>query len=370
LAGGIAHDFNNLLQAVQGNLSILLEQTDELESKNTRSRLRRPLQKAFTATARASSLTRQLLAYSGRTRPSIRPTDLTEVVAETSELLELPATGKAKLVLELDRNLPPIPADRTQLQQVVMNLITNAVEAIDDPNTGRVRLRTSVESLASSDLDGDVLSSQLEPGRFVVVEVNDNGQGIPKDARSTMFDPFFTTKFTGRGLGLAAVQGIVRSHGGAILISSELSVGTTIRVALPLEAQPPASGSNSANPSSSGLSLRVLVADPSEIVRESSIMALESAGWFVSTASTPTELLDAMHRGELSTVVIASDLFDDPDTTWWLPLMEPSPRIRVFVTGEAESVPPVVRDRCSGILAKPYAPSDIISLVTSGPINN
>ena len=227
LAGGIAHDFNNLLTAVLGNVSLI-----EMEVPPN-SPFRLPLAQIQQAGERAADLCRQMLAYAGRGRFVLARLDLNRLVLETTGLLQLSLSKKVKLHLELAEQLPVIVADSTQMHQVVMNLVINASEAIGD-RPGEIRVTTGTQLANKAFLASTCLSPNLPEGKYVFLEVADTGCGMQEDTRQKIFDPFFTTKFTGRGLGLAAVLGIIRSHKGAIKVESQPAQGSTFRILLPV----------------------------------------------------------------------------------------------------------------------------------------
>jgi PAS domain S-box-containing protein len=225
LAGGIAHDFNNLLTGILGNAELA-----ELDTRDTTALA--CLQEIQRASRRAAELCRQMLAYSGKGRFVIEQLDLSELVREIAGMLEHAISKKATLALELASALPGVEADATQIRQVVMNLITNASESLGD-RSGTIRVVTSARRCALEELRTGYLDDHLAPGEYVVCEVSDTGCGMTPEVKARLFDPFFTTKFTGRGLGMAAVLGIVRGHRGAITVESEPGKGTTIRLLLP-----------------------------------------------------------------------------------------------------------------------------------------
>jgi two-component system cell cycle sensor histidine kinase/response regulator CckA len=226
LAGGIAHDFNNIFMVVLGNLDLLLE--GEAIAAPTRDVLRE-----IRAAARGGAdLTAQLLSYAGRGFVRAEQVDLSAVIRGMTKMLEVSAGRKGHLSLRLAAGLPPVVMDSSQLRQVTMNLLTNASESIPAEG-GEIILSTGSEMLETSDLATHLLGHELPPGRYVHVEVKDNGCGMDAETQNRMFDPFFTTKFTGRGLGLAAVHGIVRSSSGCIKVSSDAGRGTVIRVLFP-----------------------------------------------------------------------------------------------------------------------------------------
>jgi PAS domain S-box-containing protein len=231
LAGGIAHDFNNLLHVVLGNADIALSRLP------ARSAAREPLEEVVRATLRAADLTRQMLAYSGKGAFVVRHLDLSNEVREMATLLRTAISKQASLVWDLGSNLPAVNADATQVRQIVMNLITNASDALGN-GAGMITLRTGViarEELCNPSfgisLDDD--PAPEEAGPYVYLEISDTGSGMTPDTLHRIFDPFFSTKFAGRGLGLAAVMGIVRSHRGLIRIRTEPGQGTSFRVLFP-----------------------------------------------------------------------------------------------------------------------------------------
>ena len=226
LAGGIAHDFNNLLVGILGNASVARE---ELPAGAPTAVL---LGEIETAAHRAAELTTQLLAYAGKGRFNVLPLDVSEAVRETSSLLQSAISKRTTLTPLLDDHLPLIAADATQVRQVIMNLLTNASDALNDQD-GEITLRTGTMYADEVWLAGCLAADGVQPGEFVFVEVIDTGVGMSAETLARIFDPFFTTKFTGRGLGLAATLGIVRGHRGALDVKSVPGSGSTFRVVFP-----------------------------------------------------------------------------------------------------------------------------------------
>ena len=226
LAGGIAHDFNNLLVAILGNTELAL-----LDVPPT-SDIRVPLNDVIAAAQRASHLTHQMLAYAGRAKFAIEEIDLNDLIRELTQLLRVSISKSVRLELDLASSLPRIKADASQIQQVTMNLITNASEAIGD-RAGNVVISTSIRSFDVVELSKSRLSEKPVPGDFVVLEAKDDGCGMDESVQQRLFDPFFSTKFAGRGLGMSAVLGVIRGHRGAIMVQSQPGVGTTIQALFP-----------------------------------------------------------------------------------------------------------------------------------------
>jgi two-component system cell cycle sensor histidine kinase/response regulator CckA len=224
LAGGIAHDFNNILTGILGSASLL---ADELTPGTMQAQL---VDNIMRSSERAAQLTRQMLAYSGKGRFMIEPLDLSAQVREITALLRVSIPRNVEFKLDLQDGLPLIEADPGQIQQLVMNLVINGAEAIG-PEGGSLRVATLQREFTAAKMA--VVDEYFAPGRYVVLEVRDSGHGMDAETRAKIFDPFFTTRFTGRGLGLAAVSGIVRSQKGAIDVESEPGVGTAFYVYLP-----------------------------------------------------------------------------------------------------------------------------------------
>jgi PAS domain S-box-containing protein len=287
LAGGIAHDFNNLLTVILGNLELaMMDSTAD-------SPLRETLQEASLAARRAADLTRQMLAYSGRGKFLIQELDLGQLIGEMTQLLKASISKNAALVLRTETPIPKIHADSAQLQQVVMNLITNASEAIVE-RLGSITVTTGVLECDSVYLAASRLEEKPAPGRFAWLDVADTGCGMDELVQQRLFDPFFTTKFTGRGLGLSAVLGVVRGHKGAIMVSSQPDRGTVIRVLFPVGAPPSedASGFEAVSMpplTASGAAPTVLVVDDEASVLRLGVRILERAGFRALGAADGTE---------------------------------------------------------------------------------
>ncbi len=276
LAGGIAHDFNNLLTAILGNTELALERVQENPP------LRAALQRIESTTQRGADLARQLLAYAGKARFSVRPLDLNALIREMSELLSVSISKKVTLRTDLQPDLPAVAADSAQFQQVVMNLVTNASEAIGE-RAGTVTLRTRAVTYTKADLVVAFPGQVLDPGRYVRLEVQDDGCGMDIETIGRIFDPFFTTKFTGRGLGLSAMLGIVRGHRAGLRVESATDKGTTFILLFPASEAPlevvvpaPASATTATG--------TVLVVDDEGIIRELARGALQGAGFQVIEA--------------------------------------------------------------------------------------
>ena len=231
LAGGVAHDFNNFLVSILCNASLALEQLD------SDSAARGHVRKIVNASRRASDLTRQMLAYAGRATYDVHAIDLNALVSEMTEFMRAALTKNVTLNIQLQEGLPAIEADSGQIQQVIMNLLLNAAEAIDSGG-GEVTVSTSLESLDARQIAIAYADQNIGPGDYVCLSIRDSGCGMSQETLSRIFDPFFTTKFTGRGLGLAAIIGNVRAHRGAIRVDSSEGEGTAFTVVFPAGHRP------------------------------------------------------------------------------------------------------------------------------------
>ncbi len=231
LAGGIAHDFNNLLTGIMASASLLAS------DKNLDPHARETVALIRESSVRAAELCQQLLAYSGRSRFIFRILDVNELVRSTAKLAQSAVVGSSvELSFDLTSDLPPVQMDSTQIRQLIMNLVINAVEAIG-PHPGTVTIRTQLVEMTPAMRQSAVQFDDALEGIVVCIEVKDNGIGIAPADVQRIFEPFFTTKFTGRGLGLAAVLGIVRGHRGAVLVDSVVGAGTSFRILLPISSK-------------------------------------------------------------------------------------------------------------------------------------
>jgi PAS domain S-box-containing protein len=297
LAGGIAHDFNNLLVGILGNASIARAEVDDQPA------LAELLDDIETAARRAAELTNQLLAYAGKGRVRLEPVQLTALVRESATLLQSLVSRQSTLELSLASALPVVMGDATQLRQVIVALLSNASEALGEGG-GIIRLRTAVEEIDAATLATVVGEEGLRPGPHVVLEISDAGPGMDAATRARVFDPFFTTKFTGRGLGMAATLGIVRSHHGAMQVVSAPGAGTTVRVLFPPGTERGLAGA--ARGAAAHGDGAILVVDDEAPVREVARRVLEKRGWRVILAVDGREALDlyAAHRASIRAVIL------------------------------------------------------------------
>lgn len=298
LAGGIAHDFNNLLTGIMGSASLMYGEM--LPSDRSRIQLRSIL----VASERAADLTRQLLAYAGKGRFITEPVDLSEIVRDAVVLMNTSAPKTVDVKLDLAQRLPPVEADPGQMQQLVMNLVINAGEAIGEGNPGTIEIRTGERELTVKEIRESFVFEALRPGPYVWLEVKDTGAGMDEATKAKIFDPFFTTKFTGRGLGLAAVSGILRALGGAIRVYSTPGQGSTFYVLLPAVAARRPVLAKPAPRLKRGAGT-VLVVDDEDIVRQTARAMLEKIGYEVLLAANGQAGVDLLRdQGERVSLVI------------------------------------------------------------------
>lgn len=286
LAGGIAHDFNNLLVGILGNASLaLLDLEPGADARQSIAEIEQAAQ-------RAAELTRQLLAYAGKGRYVVETADTSTVISEMTSLMRTAISRNASLQMDLATSLPTIDVDVNQFRQVVMNLVTNASDALDS-KPGLISVRTGRQEISREYLSGCAPGGDAQPGTFTYVEVHDNGTGMDDATRYRIFEPFFSTKFTGRGLGLAATMGIMRSHHGAIRVYSEVGSGTSIKLLFPCSTK---SGGGGATPGARAEEWRrggqILVVDDEQSVRAVASALLRRRGFRTQEASDGQKALD------------------------------------------------------------------------------
>ncbi len=361
LAGGIAHDFNNLLTAILGSTELaLLELPAESGARPAVERIRR-------AGQRAAELTDQMLAYSGRSHVDVKPIDLSRIVEDMSNLLESAIRKNARLRCELDPELPAVQGDATQLGQIVMNLITNASDALGDAG-GEIRLRTGTQRLTAADLQVCELRD-AEPGNYVFVEVSDTGAGMDAQTRSRIFDPFFTTKTSGRGLGLAAALGIVAAHGGTIRLDTAPGRGTSFRVLIPcsLEDRPHEAPAEDATPTWRGRGT-VLVVDDEEDVVQVAAEILRRAGLEVLEAHGGRQALELFraHADRVRAALLDLTMPDLDGAEVARRLREAAPDLRIILSSGYDrngARPGVAVGEPAGFVHKPYTAAELLGAV-------
>jgi PAS domain S-box-containing protein len=285
LAGGIAHDFNNILMAIIGNADLALMRI------NPASPAVENLQRIEQAAARAADLAKQMLAYSGKGKFVVENINLNHLLEEMLHMLEVSISKKAILRLNLATVLPSVEADATQMRQIVMNLVINASEAIGE-KSGVIAITTGCMDCDKSYLKDVWLSENISEGLYVYLEIADTGCGMDKETLTRVFDPFFTTKFTGRGLGMAAVHGIIRGHNGAIKVYSEVGKGTTFKILLPASDRPVEIFNGESHKDNWKGSGTVLLVDDEETVRGIGKEMLLELGFTAITANDGKEAVE------------------------------------------------------------------------------
>lgn len=351
LAGGIAHDFNNILTSIIGNAELALMRIN-LESPAVDN-----LRKIELASARAADLAKQMLAYSGKGRFVVENIDMNQLLEEMLHMVEVSISKKAALRLHLTRPLPTVQADATQMHQVVMNLIINASEALGDDN-GTISIATSCMACDRSYLDSIWPTENLTERSYIVLEIADTGCGMDKETLAKIFDPFFTTKFTGRGLGMAAVFGIIKGHRGAIKVYSEPGKGSLFKILLPADTLHVEADIEKKRQDAWKGSGTILLVDDEEIVRSVGSEMLQELGYAVVTANDGQEALDIFkNRTDIDIVILdlTMPLLDGEQAFNGLRRLKPDVTV-IMSSGynEQEVTQRFVGKGLAGFVQKPY----------------
>jgi len=363
LAGGIAHDFNNILMVVLGYAELALSEISPMSAA------RQSITQITLAGRRAAELCHQMLAYAGKASFALERMDLRELIEEMAHLLKTSISKKAILNLHLERGLPPIEADPSQIRQIVMNLIVNASEAIGD-KSGVITVSTGATRCDEAYLRKTELCDDLAPGLYVYLEVADTGCGMDAETRTRIFEPFFSTKFAGRGLGLAAVMGIVRAHKGALKVYSEPGKGTTFKILFPaLETgeEVARAGEDTALAEWRGKGT-VLLADDEESVRAVGARILERLGFTVLTVADGREAV-ALYRergGEIVLVVLDLTMPHMDGAETFGELRRINPDVRVILAsgyGREDVASRFAGKGLAGVLQKPYTRNKLKELL-------
>jgi PAS domain S-box-containing protein len=352
LAGGIAHDFNNLLMAILGHTDMVLA---DLVPESP---IRESLLEIELACHRATDLCRQMLAYAGLGRRTLEPIDLTQLVRETSHLLHISISKKARLLSHLEEDIPAVEADPSQIRQVLVNLVVNASEAIGE-SEGTIALATGVVAGSDISLRESLLSPPPSASSFVYIEVADTGCGMTPETQARIFDPFFTTKFAGRGLGLAAVQGIVRQHGGTIGVRSAPGKGTTFRVLFPASARTAAAPARTPAVEPWQGRGTILVVDDDELARTVAGKMVERCGFQTLVAADGHEAVRLYREHAEEIVCVLLDLtmpqMDGVETHRELRrIRDGVPTLVASGYTEEEILRRFAGEHLAGAIAKPY----------------
>ncbi len=364
LAGGVAHDFNNLLVGVIGSASLATEMLPPASSAGSL------LEQIMKSGERAADLTKQLLAYSGKGQFVIERINLSEVVRQVADLVRSTVPKKVAIQLDLDPGLPAIEADRSQIDQVLMNLVINAAEAIGD-EVGLVLVQTGIQ-FVDERFTRELESADIPPGWYLFLEVRDNGCGMDEATKAKIFDPFFTTKFQGRGLGLAAVAGIVRGHKGGIRVRTAPGRGTSIRVLFPASDSQPAPARRLAEGREEGAHIRgtVLVVDDEELVRNTAKLALETRGCDVLTASSGVDAISVVEQNadRISVAILDFSMPGMSGQEVLTKLLAISPGLSVLISSgytEADALRLFEGMPVTGFLQKPYTVRRLVERVAT-----
>jgi two-component system cell cycle sensor histidine kinase/response regulator CckA len=302
LAGGIAHDFNNLLTSIMGNASLASIEIPENSPAQDH------LTRISDGSVRAADLCRQLLAYSGEGHFVVKNLDLNQAIEKTTHLLKTSISKKSVLSVDLYQDLPAIEADPSQINQIIMNLVINASEAIGDAS-GVINLSTGMAKIDREYLASAIDADELPEGIYAFVEVSDTGSGISNDVLAKIFDPFFTTKYTGRGLGLAAAIGIMRGHKGTIKVYSEIDQGTTFKLLFPVtEGEADTLNDESRIPVIRQRSGRVLIVDDEESIRATVAQMIQKLGLTLELAEDGRQAVELYRANSDSYDLILMDL--------------------------------------------------------------
>lgn len=372
LAAGVAHDFNNVLTAILGNVSLARRrlagagpdpQVDELLAATER------------AGNRAADLVKQLLDYAGKGRREMRPVDICQVTKDALAIVQASVSRKITILRDVPDHCPSIQADVGQLQQLVLNLVLNGAEAIGE-DEGEVSVRVRIRNVSDAELAEVYTGFSLPSRPYTEIQVRDTGVGMDEHTLQQIFDPFFTTKFLGRGLGLAAALGIVRSHGGGITVQSSPGQGTTFTVLVPAEQgeTPTLTVSDSITESARGEGV-VLVVDDEVAIRSLLQQTLEDLGYTVLSAENGAQALELFDRAADDIVLVLLDLampvLDGAETAVALHSRRPDVRILVMSgIADDDALRRFGQVRIAGFVPKPFAPDQLaqaVAVALQGP---
>jgi len=364
LAGGVAHDFNNLLTGILGNASLAVE------TLPANAPAQRMLRDVVDASDRAAHLTKQLLAYAGKGRFVVQAMDLSDAVRDINHLIQSSIPKNAQVQLDLAAELPCIDADAAQIQQLVMNLVINAAEAIPEGRQGSVLVTTRVQDVDDNYIAQTLSPGEIVPGEYVALEVHDTGAGMDQATLQRIFDPFFTTKFTGRGLGLAAAIGIVRGHKGALKVYSTPGEGSTFRILFPAmqDGRKPTAVKTTVAAKPGSQSGSVLVIDDEEVVRRTAKATLERGGYDIVLAENGVEGIQLFLTLANKISVVLLDLtmpgLGGEDTLRQIQAIRPEAKV-ILSSGynEVEVIRRFTGKGLAGFLQKPYTSAALMEKV-------
>lgn len=357
LAGGIAHDFNNMLTGILASADLLKKRMKESDSSE------KLLNVIIDSANRAANLTQKLLAFARKGKLISKPTCIHESIRNAVSLLERSIDKRIELVLELTADFTQVSGDPNQLINIFLNLGVNSRDAM--PEGGQIFIRTSNIFISENQL---ISHLDLTPGNYIEIQFSDNGKGIPDEIKNKVFDPFFTTKKIGdgTGMGLAAVYGTVKDHGGAIELDSMPGNGTTFNIYLPLEA-------NESKPPKEDLTSTgefrelhgcVLIIDDEEIIRETASEILEELGYQVLCARDGKEGLDIYKNNqELINVIILDMIMPKMNgRECFAQLRKINPEVKVLISSgftSEEAMRNINIDDAAGFLKKPFTVTEL-----------
>jgi signal transduction histidine kinase/CheY-like chemotaxis protein len=358
LAGGIAHDFNNILTVIMGHCYMAREKIIPEPDYAA------VFQKIETAGSRAADLCRQMLTYAGRSPLVQTQVNLWLLVDEVVKMLQAAIKKNVTIELDLKRIVPEIKGDAGQIQQVIMNLIINAAEAIGE-NNGAIRVALTRILIAVDQTETDTFGMLIQPGGYVCLEVSDNGCGMDEETQQRIFEPFFTTKFTGRGLGMSAIKGIIKSHDGALQLSSTPGVGTIFKVYFPVpQASDYAKTTLTVTGPNEEASGTILMVEDEELLRVMGIELLEAMGFSALTAEDGNKALEIYreHGGEIDVILLDLVMPVMGGIEAYHELRKISATVPIIICSGygVESVEYVItNDQYAGFVHKPYNPSEL-----------
>lgn len=363
LAGGIAHDFNNLLQSILGNSNLAL--MDLPGSSPVREYVKEIEKEA----KRAANLTRQLLAYSGKGKFVTESVNLSQIIIDSEEILRISASKNISFNFNLKKDIPLINADPSQVRQVLFSLVTNSSEAIGEKANGKVKISTGVKYCNASYLENCCIKEDQAEGDFVFIEISDNGSGIAADMLDRIFDPFFSTKFTGRGLGLAAVLGIVQGHDGVLKVQSLAGKGTTMTVLFPALKQENVRARELAVDKAERKDAKnILIVDDEPSIIKLAVKILETEGYNVFKATDGAEAVELFRNNARKIRIVVLDLnmpnMDGEEAAGEILKIKNDTLILIssgFTDHEASEH--FTGKNIAGFIQKPYRPKELIDKI-------
>jgi PAS domain S-box-containing protein len=364
LAGGIAHDFNNLLQVIMGNSEMALKDMSIDASARDR------IEASYAAATSAASLCDQMLTYAGHSRQDFQSIHLPQLVESMVNLLKVSYSKSAEFVFNFDKGAGAIEGDDAQIRQVLMNLVTNASESLDN-DPGRIALNIGTADIAAVSAASNWVGPVPPAGQYVSLEVSDTGCGMDTQTRDKIFDPFFTTKFTGRGLGLSATLGIIRSHHGFLKVDSVAGQGTSFTVLFPVATPSQKAATTPAAREPGMLDATVLLADDEKAVRKVSCAMLEQLGCRVILAANGREAVEKFTENADDIDIVLMDLamprLNGNEACAQIRRIRPDIPV-IFCSGYANDAveADVAAAGFTGFLHKPYRRHQLIRMLQEG----